>query len=122
MCDAFINAPIHTRGIRRCRLSEALRHNNTLQRLTMVNVECDAGGARHLSDALANVLLPCNIHTLVLDNNPIGPDGANYLAQGAFQATDEQVLPSRVLRCPAPSLPTSFAFPSLPAIFREMCI
>ena len=86
----------------------------------MVNVECDAGGARHLSDALANVLLPCNIHTLVLDNNPIGPDGANYLAQGAFQATDE--LPSRVLRRPAPSLPASLASPLLPAIFREMCI
>lgn len=41
---------------------------------------CTSSGLRQLSDTLVNSLYVCNIHTLVLDNNPIGPDGAQYVA------------------------------------------
>jgi len=66
-------------------LAEALRTNSTLQRLILANTGCTARGVRHLSDTLVNSLFTCNIHTLVIDNNPIGPDGAQYLSMALAQ-------------------------------------
>eukprot|EP00037_Helgoeca_nana_P016502 m.155241 g.155241 ORF g.155241 m.155241 type:complete len:443 (+) comp23555_c0_seq1:90-1418(+) len=68
-------------------LAEALRANNTLQRLILTNTACTAIGVRSLSDTLVNSLFTCNIHTLVIDNNPIGPDGAQYLSMALATGT-----------------------------------
>lgn len=45
---------------------------STLLRLNLTNVNMTSEGARYVSDALCNIVMTCNIHTVILDHNPVG--------------------------------------------------
>ena len=44
---------------------------SSVQRLVLTNTDCSAKSVQVLSDTLVNSLFVCNIHTLILDNNPV---------------------------------------------------
>jgi hypothetical protein len=75
----FANFPLGEAKVKK--LCDALKENNTVQKLDLSNTNCNAAAIRHVADTLSNSLVPSNIHTLILDNNPIGPAGARYIAQ-----------------------------------------
>jgi len=78
-------------------LTDALRTNNSVQRLVLTNTDCSAKSVQVLSDTLVNSLFVCNIHTLILDNNPIGPDGAQFL--GMAVGSGQSMLTLKVNGC-----------------------
>lgn len=47
-----------------------------MQRLVLTNTDCSAKSVQVLSDTLVNSLFVCNIHTLILDNNPVSQNSA----------------------------------------------
>ena len=47
-----------------------------VEKVDFTNTDCSSVGARHIADTLCNTLIPCNIHTLVLDSNPVRLDTA----------------------------------------------
>lgn len=78
-------------------LTEALRSNNSVQKLNLTGTDCTAKAIQLLSDTLVNSLFVCNVHTLILDNNPIGPDGAQYL--GMAIGSSQTLLTLKVNGC-----------------------
>jgi len=78
-------------------LTQALRSNNSVQKLNLTGTDCTAKAVQQLADTLVNSLFVCNIHTLILDNNPIGPDGAQYL--GMAVGSSQTLLTLKVNGC-----------------------
>eukprot|EP00040_Diaphanoeca_grandis_P015826 m.81203 g.81203 ORF g.81203 m.81203 type:complete len:462 (-) comp25396_c0_seq1:137-1522(-) len=78
-------------------LTQALRSNTSVQKLNMTGTDCTAKAVQLLADTLVNSLFVCNIHTLILDNNPIGPDGAQYL--GMAIGSSQTLLTLKVNGC-----------------------
>jgi Ran GTPase-activating protein (RanGAP) involved in mRNA processing and transport len=63
------------------KLSEALRQNSVVQKLSLAGCELTPGGVQHVAGVLCNSVLTCSIRRLSLSNNDsIGELGAQCLA------------------------------------------
>eukprot|EP01147_Barroeca_monosierra_P009982 gene9982-2157_t len=74
------------------KLAEGLHHNRTLRRINLTNTNITEIGARYISDALVDKLTISSVTTLILDKNPLGPDGGQYLGAALKQCESLEIV------------------------------